>query len=715
MRVWLRNDPLRLLSFVSKYCLSICLIWMFYSGQAIQAQVPQSILPFESSAPLPREYTQSVEEACRTMLKSQTDIGEEETAFHLQNAYQIHQLFSSGKVLFNDSATAYLHLLADQILHLRPELRASLRFFVVRSPEVNAYATNNGLILVNLGLLAQIEEEAQLAFILCHEISHYIRQHPLDIYLNGAQESLSLKSSGIPEDEEKAFSARYNQEKELEADRLGWELFLEAGYDAYAGLRALDLVDKAGSAFEEIPFDPDWLNMTAVAAQKPDQPETLGDQDRLTYGLSSSTHPHVSTRRQILEEFIQAQQPEPGALSYVDQVDFAALRLRSRYEVVRLQLLNRQYEQALYNCYCLESEHGEDPELDRIKAMSLYALATYANEGKFWDVHEDYLFVEGEPQRLNFLIEQLSPGELTAIALRQVWGIHRQFPEDDALRLMNRELMESMGNQYLETLDNQNANLAGAQAIFFPAMLEMMQDSVFAADIGKIIIRNRQLKDLAQTPLMRPSGSETEPTLDLVGLRLGLEKVVWVDPFYQVVRHQEDQPMALLESEDKERRFTELIATFSNQMNVQYELYSMHEFKPEDILAVRQMSLLQSWIAERTRHGDLSLVSPLYNEIKDLADHLGTPYFVWVGCIVQQEKRRGKGIVATAGILLPPLLPYSIWYLVTPRPQTLMYCIIYSAITGEYEVIYPHAIGMKDRPDVIRSATYDLLNQISQE
>ena len=697
----------------------LCLwIWAFLiliTIQSLRAQIPQTVSPFESTGPLPSEITRSVQEAYEEMLSRQTDFSDEQAEFHVQNAYQVHQLLSSGKVLFNDEATLYVNMVANQILRDRPVLRGSLRFFAVRSPDINAFATNDGLVLVNIGLLAHVEEEAQLAFILCHEISHYLHQHPLDIYLNGLETAYSTPTAGIPGEQETGLSTRYTREKELEADRLGWELFLEAGYDPAAGLRAFELVSKAGSAFGEEPFDPDWLRVASVPFPELYQLDSLESPSVNQTEIRPATHPDPENRRQILEDFIRLQEPQPGVTAWVHQVDLENLRLRSQYEVVRLQILNRSYEQALYHIFCLQRQHGEDPELEKWKAVALYSLASYANDGKFWDVHEDYLFVPGEQQRMNFLIEQLSPEELTAIALHHVWPIHREYPEDQTLRMMSRELMESLGDQYLAKLDQEEETIVVEQAIFFPAMLEMMQDSVFAADIGKIMIRNKQLQDLAQTPMMRPSSPETPPTLDLVGLRLGLEKVVWVDPFYQVIRYQDEQPLSLLESEEKETNFTGLISEFSDQMQVDFEMYSMHEFESEDIEAFRQMALLQSWIQERSRHGDLSLVSPIHHEIEMLAAELGTPYFVWVGCIVQEEKRKGKGIMTTAGILLPPLLPYSIWYLVTPKPQTLMYCIVYNATTGDYEVIYPHMIGMRDRPDVIRSATYDLLNQLSQE
>lgn len=692
--------------------------WMFLALLTIQsllAQVPVAYPGFEAEGEIPEEFLRSVEQAYQYSLANQTDFSREQADFHLQNAYQVQQLLSSGKVLFNDDATTYLNMLAGQILRNRPELQENLRFFAVKSPEINAFATNDGLVLVNIGLLAHVEKEAQLAFILCHEISHYLYQHPLDIYLNGREQANSSAASSLPGESGANPSTRYTREKELEADRLGWELFLEAGYDPSAGLEAFDLVQQAGRPFASEPFDITWLNVSTVTFPESYRLDSVAPSIQSREPVRLTTHPDPDRRKAILEEFIELQNPDSGSVALLSHIDFAPLRLRCQYEVIRLQLLQRDYEQALYHTFCLERQHASDSELQRFKAVALYSIAMYANAGQLWEVHEDYLFVEGEQQRLNYLIEQLKPEELTAIALHHVWEIHRLFAEDEALRLMSRELMEALSNQYIETLDGEDDEVASEQAIFFPAMMEMMQDSVFAADIGKIMIRNRQYQDLAHTPMMRPSSADQdEPTLDLVGLRLGLERAIWIDPFYQVIRYQEEQPLALLESERKEKEFTTLIESYSQTLGFDTEMLSMHKLSQADIEDFSNMAFLQSWVEERSRHKELSVISPLHNEILALADSFDTPYFVWVGCIAQQEPRKGKGIVTTAGVLFPPLLPYSVWYLVTPKPQTLMYCMVYNATSGTYEVIYPHMIGMKDRPDVIRSATYDLLNQLSQ-
>jgi beta-barrel assembly-enhancing protease len=75
----------------------------------------------------------------------------------------------------------YLARLGDRLL---PEaVKAAggpvLRFRVVRDPTLNAFALPNGRIYLHTGLLSRLENEAQLATILGHEITHVVNRDAL--------------------------------------------------------------------------------------------------------------------------------------------------------------------------------------------------------------------------------------------------------------------------------------------------------------------------------------------------------------------------------------------------------------------------------------------------------------------------------------------------------------------------------------------------------
>ncbi len=72
----------------------------------------------------------------------------------LKASYNIGKMMASGRIIYGDDVSRMVARIADTLLRDYPELRSELRFYCVNSPEVNAYATGQGMVFVNLGLVA---------------------------------------------------------------------------------------------------------------------------------------------------------------------------------------------------------------------------------------------------------------------------------------------------------------------------------------------------------------------------------------------------------------------------------------------------------------------------------------------------------------------------------------------------------------------------------
>ena len=59
----------------------------------------------------------------------------------LLGSYQINKLMSSGRVLYGDPITRMVEKVADQLLANEPALRSQLRFYTIKSSDVNAFCT----------------------------------------------------------------------------------------------------------------------------------------------------------------------------------------------------------------------------------------------------------------------------------------------------------------------------------------------------------------------------------------------------------------------------------------------------------------------------------------------------------------------------------------------------------------------------------------------
>lgn len=149
--------------------------------------------------------------------------------------------YESGRQLFNDrQLDAYLDGIARRLLPPERQGRAVLRVRVVRNPYLNAFSLPNGRFYIHTGLLAAVDNEAQLATVMAHEISHVINRDALRIMrelknkaaLFGTLSVLTgnyaypLGALGTI-----AAVSGYSREVESEADTEGLRMLVEAGYD----------------------------------------------------------------------------------------------------------------------------------------------------------------------------------------------------------------------------------------------------------------------------------------------------------------------------------------------------------------------------------------------------------------------------------------------------------------------------------------------------
>lgn len=90
-------------------------------------------------------------------------------------------LFQNYSPYDDAELNAYLNRLGQglALYSIRPAIYSGYRFFALDSPEVNAFATPGGHILVTRGLLRLTRDEDELAAVLSHEIAHVALGHGL--------------------------------------------------------------------------------------------------------------------------------------------------------------------------------------------------------------------------------------------------------------------------------------------------------------------------------------------------------------------------------------------------------------------------------------------------------------------------------------------------------------------------------------------------------
>lgn len=151
------------------------------------------------------------------------------------------------KLLAEPSVQEYVSHLGDSLIPegakgtSRP---VELRFFVVEDSSINALSLPDGTVLVNTALLGAVQNEAQLAFVLSHEMAHVLQvhYHREVVETRGARVGLTIAGlvAGAFIGNEGLFFAEigiasvvngHQRELENQADRLGLQNVIEHGYD----------------------------------------------------------------------------------------------------------------------------------------------------------------------------------------------------------------------------------------------------------------------------------------------------------------------------------------------------------------------------------------------------------------------------------------------------------------------------------------------------
>jgi predicted Zn-dependent protease len=141
----------------------------------------------------------------------------------------------------------------------------TLKAYVVNDPNFNASAWPNGVIFVHTGLLANLDNEAQLATILGHETVHFLHRHVLKQHRNVVNMSAFMcvvQVATVGASAGMAYSGYdpsgldlfrqymelgvvgaiygYSRDLEREADAGGFEMIKKAGYDPRESKKAFE-------------------------------------------------------------------------------------------------------------------------------------------------------------------------------------------------------------------------------------------------------------------------------------------------------------------------------------------------------------------------------------------------------------------------------------------------------------------------------------------
>lgn len=166
-----------------------------------------------------------------------------------QENYVPTQQMTGGPYNLDPELTRYVNNIGQKLAR-SSDRELPYEFVVINSDVPNAWALPGGKIGINHGLLAELDNEAELAAVLGHEIVHSAARHTAQSIERGMLLQLGVVAVGVAaSDSEYAnlavgagmigaqvINSKYGRDAELEADRYGMQYLANAGYDPEAAV-----------------------------------------------------------------------------------------------------------------------------------------------------------------------------------------------------------------------------------------------------------------------------------------------------------------------------------------------------------------------------------------------------------------------------------------------------------------------------------------------
>ncbi|MEJ2058937.1 MAG: M48 family metalloprotease [Gammaproteobacteria bacterium] len=165
----------------------------------------------------------------------------------------LRQIRGNLKLVTDPLLNSYIQSLGDRLAAHSGSSQHDFHFLIADDPNINAFATPGGVIVVNSGLILTVKDESELAAVMAHEVAHVTQRHIARMYASsktfnittglallaaiiagaynpevGQAAALSTLAAG---EQHRLNFSRANEE---EADRVGIQILAHTGYDPEA-------------------------------------------------------------------------------------------------------------------------------------------------------------------------------------------------------------------------------------------------------------------------------------------------------------------------------------------------------------------------------------------------------------------------------------------------------------------------------------------------
>lgn len=747
----------------SKFLIALIFISMALIVKAQDLNDYQRII---CRGPVPLDITKRTSDKVRDGINSGVNssdkkkVAKSKSNFILKSNYILDELLTSGTILFGDDVTTYVNKIADKILKDEPTLRNELSFYCVRSNLTNAFSTHQGMIFITLGLISQLENEAQLAYVIGHEITHFKKKHSINSILESEKIfSNRSKTKKVSFDDNIIKLSNYSKTLELEADSAGFYMLENAGYDLTAALDIYDVLQFSFLPFYEKPFD-----YSAFESEFHFLPEEykLKEANPIDFEVDDdderSSHPNLNLRRELVEDLIGNKVTGEKFLIY-DELSFNDIRRQCRYETVRLDLASLSYVKAYYNSNVLLEKNTNSIFLKNAKFKSLYGMSMYKLCGQYSSLGLQYLNDEGYISQAYHLFREMDAKSFTLYAIKEGWELllldDNKFTRDRLKSLIEfaierkdlnvRELSNELKKPFLEKkvdVEDENEELSKYEQLKkikennkSTSEYNILRDTKELSKLIKYLKSINNINDLAGESngefgdwrdqsvesLTKDNKKESKKENEN---NLGLKKLVIIDPDFQKI--DERKGVKLENSENGRYDLNKQFELISKKSGLEIDLLTPKTLNKNEAYKYNDISNINYCISETFQHNkivdkwatdsfDWNFIPAELDYLTHLSSYYNTSHFAYTGIINFKAKKKGRGAAVFLSLLLPYVMPFALYYALTPEHYFYYYTLVYNVDSGEIALSEVYDLNYKAYKTNVNSMIYDLFVQMKKQ
>ncbi|WP_291721305.1 M48 family metallopeptidase [Bernardetia sp.] len=667
--------------------------------------------PLQSEGKIPPAFLNTAKE--NYAINSQNRTESELDDFNVLSGYAINQLLWSGKVIFGDTVTRYLNRVVDLILKDDPTLRQKIQIYTVKSPVVNAFTTSDGFIFVNLGLIASCENEAQLAYILSHEISHYVKQHSIKRYTFRKEEERNAKqftwnnSKREKIDYTKRLNvSNYSKSQEIEADDYGLELFQKTQYSQTPAISGFEMLRRSDSlentfAFEEEHFTNSYFtdiedtlfNKSIKKAYKIGEVYESDDIEDEDDEEEFSTHPNIEERITNISSKIN-KASEENLYLVTTQEEFKNLQKIAQYEVLQTLLRYDRYVDAIHQISLLTKKYGKSPSLETAMAKATYGIAKYGNVQEKVIMDYDYFAIDWKNKDWYAALGRLDREDRTIFALTHLFSNLDKNLDTLYAKKAITDLLTDIHIYHEDLLsEDTTLNPNALEKIWVNEIKNHNSYPTFLKKAKEAYKEYKDWEDFKENDDNLFSYKRRVAKARYHGFTLGIDNIMMTDVRYIKLQTRKKKLAPLTKIIDKEEYAVESVEKISNKLNLNTTILDPKGLEKKEITLdiFNDLATINDWYAAQPETDEMYSFVPInHTQIEELADRNGTRHLVRMAMIDLKGVDPSSAVGFTELFLSIPtiyFLPYSTYRILHWR-ESIIITEIYDIDKARPLVIY---------------------------